>query len=554
MTINQSRRRRGNLNLGGEQAEADPLINVAFYESDDFMAIESRSDPRCFIIGRTGGGKSAALQHLEEVHKEHVIRITPEDLSLPYITDLSAFRYLDSLDVHLDLLFIALWKHVMLVELIRHRYNVDSPIAKQNFFRIIRDRVLRDPAKQQALDYLDEFEGKFWCEADVRVREITDKFQQRVQAEMNAGLTLPFGAQINAGGEREKTFSSESRAEQAERFQRIVNETQLARLNKMIAVLHEDILDSAQHFTYVIIDDLDRDWVDNRLTNDLIWCLFRTVHDLKRVKNLKVIVALRTNIFEQLSLGDRSAGQEEKYRSLILPMRWTKNDIESMLDERVKARADDIGRSDIRRILDLLPPSRHKVRGSAFDYLLDHTLMRPRDAISYVNQCLRISGDKPRLAWDDLLGAETPYSQERLLALRDEWKVSYPDIEKVFALFNGVTMPMNRSVLTRVLDDAMLLPADREFKGTVWMTRLSEVMLTSGSSQYDWVELYYSLLKVLFMTGFLGLSRGQSKEFIFSHHDTGFVDRVSNVESADSFLVHAAFWGALNIKTSSNQG
>lgn len=142
---------------------------MAFYESDDFMAMESRSDPRCFIIGRAGGGKSAALQHLEEVHKEHVIRITPEDVSLPYITDLSAFRYLDSLDVHLDLLFIALWKHVMLVELIRHRYNVDSPIAKQNFFRIIRDKVLRDPAKQQALDYLDEFEGKFWCEADVCV-------------------------------------------------------------------------------------------------------------------------------------------------------------------------------------------------------------------------------------------------------------------------------------------------------------------------------------------------------------------------------------------------
>jgi hypothetical protein len=106
-----TRRRRAKLqsgfSLGGESAEVDPLLEPAFFESSDYRVIQSRTDRRCFIIGRTGAGKSAALQHLEETEDDRVIRISPASLSMPYITDLQVFRYLDSLDVHLDLLWIA---------------------------------------------------------------------------------------------------------------------------------------------------------------------------------------------------------------------------------------------------------------------------------------------------------------------------------------------------------------------------------------------------------------------------------------------------------------
>ncbi len=134
--------------LGGEQAEADPLLEHSFFASSDYRIMESRVDRRCFVIGRTGAGKSAALQHLEEVRDEHVIRINPEDLSLPYIADLHVIRYLDSLNVNLDLFWIALWKHVLLVEIIRKRYNVSSPVAKQNFLTSLRELVVEDPGKR----------------------------------------------------------------------------------------------------------------------------------------------------------------------------------------------------------------------------------------------------------------------------------------------------------------------------------------------------------------------------------------------------------------------
>jgi hypothetical protein len=160
------------VSLGGQQAEADPLLERAFYESGHYKAAERQGDPRCFLIGRTGGGKSAVLRHLEASFPEHVIRIYPEDLSLPYITDLGAIKYLSSIDVNLDPLFIALWKHVLLVEVIKHRYRVNSPEAKQNFISSLMEKIKRDPSKKAALEYLSDFEGKFWCETDERVKDI----------------------------------------------------------------------------------------------------------------------------------------------------------------------------------------------------------------------------------------------------------------------------------------------------------------------------------------------------------------------------------------------
>lgn len=233
-----------------------------------------------------------------------MIRISPENLSLPYITNLQAIRYLDSLEVNLDTFWNTLWKHVLLVEIIRHRYGVSTPDAKKNVLQALMSKVQKDKAKQAALDYLNEFEGRFWCEADERVREITDKFTERIDAE--AGVKLNVGGNaLNAGGKSAYETSTESRAEQVHRFQRVVNENQLARLNKMVEVLDDDILDSAHDYRYVVIDDLDKEWVDERIANDLIRCLFATVYGLQHVRNLKVLVALRTNIFQELDFGRR---------------------------------------------------------------------------------------------------------------------------------------------------------------------------------------------------------------------------------------------------------
>ncbi|MCG5469493.1 zeta toxin family protein [Micromonospora sp. LAH09] len=533
-----NRRIQSDFNLGGGAAEADGLLQEAFFETGHYRAIVSRRERKCFLVGRTGSGKSAALQKVEEEHRSHVIRINPEDLSLPYITDLGVVRYLSSLDVHMDPLFIALWKHVLLIEIIKHRYNVDSPGAMQRFMSILMDRIKKDRSKQAALEYLEEFEGRFWCETDERVREITKRFESQIEAE--AGGKLPGTVGIKSSGSSTKTV--EERAEMAQRFQRIVNETQLPRLNKMMTVLDDDILDSPQHYTYIVIDDLDRDWADEKVKNDLIRCLFRTVAELVRVDNLKILVALRTNILESLDFG-QTGGQEEKFRALSLRVRWTRGDLHELLDGRTHVAAERHGLTHIQSLADLLPAPT-KNRPDPLGVILARTLMRPRDAIAFLNQCLENSSGEERITWEAIHSAEQSYSADRLLALRDEWKPTYAGIDRVLQNFTGAPRIMNSDELIIHLDNCILLSTDPDFSGNRWMAEVGNAALYGYG---DWAEMYHPLVKLLYNIGFLGCSLGKKNPMIYSHDDIDFMNKAATLREIASFAVHPAFQPALDV-------
>ncbi len=538
--------RGSNFSIGGEQAEADPLLMEAFYESDDYRTLASKGDPRCFVIARTGSGKSAVLQRLEEENSEHVVRVAPEDLSLNYITNLGVMRYLDDLGINLDPLFIALWKHVLLVELIRHRYKVDSHAAKLNFITTLREKIKRDPGKRAALDYLEEFQDRFWVEADERVREITEKFEEKINKEAKG--TISGGGDLTAtavvGKGVADTFSTETRRELVDRFKRIVNDTQMARLNKMLKVLDEDILDSVQNFTYVVIDDLDRDWVDESVANALVRCLFRAVLDLRRVRNLKVIVALRTNIFENLDFGQRTGGQEEKFRSLSLRMRWSPAELRDLVGSRLRVASAKRGNPS-NSIADVLPRT-NTTRGDAFDYMLARTLMRPRDIIAFVNETFAVSAGNERLSWEDIKTAEDSYSYKRLLALRDEWKMSYPDIDRVFSVFSGSVIPMSQSEFTRCVDDAALLLADPYFRGHEWLDQMTSAMWNNPAG--SWADWYGPLVALLYNIGFIGCSTGRQGTVRYVRTFPEFAERASNLEATTAFMIHPAFQAALDVR------
>ncbi|MEV0797003.1 hypothetical protein AB0I34_04910 [Kribbella sp. NPDC050281] len=529
--------------LGGQQAEADPLLEEAFDETNQYKAVSSRDDHRCFIIGRTGSGKSALLRRLECEYPDHVIRISPEDLSLTYVADLQSVRWLSEHEVHLDPFFVALWKHVLLVEIIKHRYQVDSSAGKQNFLALLADRLKRDKSQTEALRYLEDFQGKFWCEADERVRQIADRFESQINGAGSFDAKL---VKASAGGAI--TATQASKIEIVNRYQRIVNATQLPRLNQMIKVLDEDILESRQNFTFILIDDLDQDWADDSVVNALIRCLFRAVSDLQRVQNLKVLVALRTNIFEALDFGRRTGGQEEKFRALSMRLRWSTADLEAMLDERVRAAAAprDLEFTTVRHLL----PATNRARGDPLTFILRRTLMRPRDAIAYLNECLEGTVDNPRITWERIRAAESPYSHDRRLALRDEWKPTYPGIDEVLSTFEGRPYKLSRAQMSAALDEIATLAADHAFVGTSWLCRLTAEIW--NPEPCVWTDKYKDIIGLLFDIGFVGCV-GTGGQPVFSHDDPDYLDRPSKLARTTSFVVHPAFRNALDMTTPARQ-
>ncbi|MEU5672076.1 hypothetical protein ABZ749_17265 [Micromonospora sp. NPDC047753] len=556
MAVRQPKRRiRNEFTLGEGAAEYDGLLREAFYETWLYRAIVSRDDQRCFLIGRTGSGKSALFRQMEFEHGDHLIRLSPEDLSLTYIAELQVVRFLKSLDVHLDPLFIALWKHVLIIEIVKHRYQVDSPEAKQRFLNGLMDRIKRDKSKQEALKYLEDFDGKFWQETDERVKEIIEKFETQVKAE--AGAKIGAGLASFSGNAGDTVMESgEKRRELVNRFQRLVNETQLPRLNKMERVLNEDILDSAQHYTYIVIDDLDRDWADEQITNDLIRCLFRAVMDLKRVENLKILVALRTNIFEALDFG-RTGGQEEKFRGLSHTLRWSKNELRDLLDNRVSTAAQRHGLTDVKSMDELLPRT-NPTRGNPLEYILSRTLLRPRDAIAFLNECFTLSNGKEKLTWTAIQSAESAYSKNRLLALRDEWKPTYPGIEELLTAFTRSPNTLDWDEMRRRLAECAVLIAEPDFPGRTWLTPIAEP-LWSASSSDDTAEVHQPLIRLLHNIGFIGCittveeaigseRRQVDEPAIYNNDQPSFADHVSNLRRVSAFTVHPAFRPALDIR------
>lgn len=541
-----SKRFKSNFTFGGSVAESDHLLSSAYWDNGDFDAIESHEDRRCFLIGRTGSGKSAAFQRLIEKYPQKVIRIDPENLSLPYILNIDAIHKMLDLGVHIETFMTTLWKHVIVVEILRHRYIINTPEQKQNILQSLMDNLKRDPAKIKALQYLDQFGDKFWCETDERVKQIADTLVQKIGATGGLDASIS-GIGIKGSGNMEETLTQESKQEIAAKYQRLINETQLPRLNEMLVILNNEILDSKQHFTYLVIDDLDKEWIDEKLANLLIRCLFQTVVDLQKVTHLKILIALRTNIFQQLNYGKQSrGGQEEKFRVLSLNLRWTINDLQNLLNIRADAASQYYQIDPPKSLSEMLPPV-NKRSDNALSYILGHTLMRPRDAILFLNSAVREASGKDRITWDNIHVAEKTYSKERLLALRDEWKDPYLDIDKVLEKFRHKTARLSRDNISLVIDDITMVLAERDFLGQQWLEPICEPLYAAGSTQKTWFEQYGKLINLLYNISFIGIVKGGQGRASYSYENTESILHTSNLPENISFEIHPAFHRALDI-------
>ena len=546
----------GRFNLGGSAAETDPLLAHAFYSNPDYETIASQQDPSVFVVGRTGSGKSASFDNLQREYPGKVILLNPENLALPYLTNLDVIRQLTDLGVHLEPFFRALWKHVILVEVLRHRYRITDEESKWRMIEELKRKLKHDSGRSRALDYLSEFGDKFWCETHERVMQIAEMFKSKVESQRGgeASLQLPLppgsaSAGIRVGTTTGIDHSIEARSELTSKYQRIVQESQLPRLNEMIVVLNDTILESPQNFTYLLIDDLDKDWVEAGHRIRLIRCLLDAVVDMAKVRNLKIVVALRTNIFRQLDYGSLQYGhQEEKILGMMLPLRWTKSDLTALVEQRVHAASDHFHLEPPLTLSGFLP--NRGGRGDALDYVFERTMLRPRDVIMYLNAAVRVAGEPRKLNWGHITGAEDEYSKDRLRALRDEWRDPYLDIDKALEEFRDAPAVMSREEFTDRLDNIALLPADTTFRGTTWLSQFTEDIFEGNSDRKPWEQLYGALTNLLFEIGFLGVAYPQSYQEIYSYTLEGRADSPAiDMSPSTRFVIHEAYRAALNNRT-----
>jgi hypothetical protein len=191
--------------------------------------------------------------------------------------------------------------------------------------------------------------------------------------------------------------------------------------------LLDSILEDPKRRYYIVIDRLDEDWIDEKLRYLLIRALIETVRDFSKVRNAKIIIALRYDLIDRVIRLSRGPGfQEEKYESLYLDLNWSSDQLLQILDARISRLVRQSYTKELVTHKDVLPEFVNK--SPTADYILERTLMRPRDVIMFFNACIRQARDNPVISPQMLKEAEGEYSRQRLRSLADEWIADYPDL------------------------------------------------------------------------------------------------------------------------------
>ena len=183
---------------------------------------------------------------------------------------------------------------------------------------------------------------------------------------------------------------------------------------------------------------------------------------------------------------------------------------------------------------------------SALPYILERTFFRPRDVISYVNLCLALAEERPRISWQVIHEAEEKYSKGRLKSLFDEWLARCPSLQRISEMLIGLPETFTRSAFSETaLDDLAASLAERSSDDEVG--KLCESLL-SPESRHTLGDLTSASLKLLYHVGVIGVKMSPESPRVWSYREGEDLSQ-GDMKRALSFRVHKMFWRALRIKT-----
>jgi hypothetical protein len=342
-----------------------------------------------------------------------------------------------------------------------------------------------------------------------------------------------------------RKLTEEQREDVVHRAQEVVNKVQIADLSRVIDLLDDVLLRDSQKRYYIIIDKLDEDWVEDRLRFRLIRALLETTLDFGHVKNLKIILAIRNDLLDRVYRYTRDAGfQEEKYRTITLQIRWNRYHLTQLLDARISQLVREQYTNHGVTHEDILPEKMGKKK-KTIDYMLERTLLRPRDIIQFFNACIREADGSTFISQSSLREAEGVYSRERLRALADEWYGLYPNLLHLTDILKRrkevfqITEITNQQLTDNCLN---LLASGRGENGLD-----IDLMKMIYEDQISIDDYRINVILIFYKVGLVGIKTDSYSRFSWS--DSGSISVSSaEIHLESKITVHPMFWRCLGIE------
>jgi hypothetical protein len=519
--------------IGSPDAETDRVLMGAFITNDAVSSVLEMSNQKSIIIGRTGSGKSALLQYVEKT-QEKVTRIEPEAMSLRFLSNSTILKYFRELGINLNFFYKVLWKHVFMIELLK-LYFGDDIFKKQNWYEYISEKFTikgkKNPKKERAIEYLKKWSNDFWLDTEKRVKEIENVVESKFLFETGKKWTDILGGLKSEDNVKQTTIEEyRGKAEQ------IINDVQAEEIFEIINIMKFDLFDGTRKF-FIIIDDLDKEWIPTDIRYDLISAMVEVVKEFQVFEGVKIVIALRDNLHQILFSGlQHKGGQREKFKPLYLHLEWNKYQLQELVNKRLELVTD----SSL-NIKSAFQKS-YNSHTTGFDYMLDRTFLRPRDVISFVNHAIENANNKSFFTLDIIKKAEIYYSIDRLQAIEDEWGENYGEIKDLYSFLVG---KYNGFRIKNLKEEEFinLLAGDNEdakYKGEL----LDIVKKFKREGKFH--SIVKDLMFLLYQIGIVGIKKGPEFEISFYYNKETLVT-LSDLELDSKVYVHKAFYSVLKI-------
>lgn len=510
---------RNNDEIGKLEAETDSYLESCFYESNVFKGIinfdSSEKNPdftRRIIVGRTGSGKSALLKKiLDKGNIKLHDTIEAENTIFEHINNNVFISDLISKNIDLRGFYKSLWLHVLLMKVIPAVYRS----SYQSFFDEVKELIggKKKPYKPEiANEYIEQFKENFFN--DKALIEISNKLEQDLSFKLG-NSTIGFGAKVS---------NSDMSKIQSETSSYVSREL-LFKQKELIKILKEEFSNSGQVRIVISIDDLDKSWLStSSIRYDFINALLEAFRELLDIKSVKILISIRTDIL--MGIYKNSLRQDEKDQSLIYSISWNKTEIREIIDARINYLVKNKYQSS--KTILMKDIFNFKIDGvDADDYILDRTMLRPRDAINFVNICLSECDGMVNMNADIVLIAEEKFYSSRKRALVTEWKSIYPFIEEYLDALS--LLSVSEFTITETI---------QKVKDEITQYLLDRLLNDQEDDQHTKILMNFDeLLKVWFVVGVIGIKKTASLK-IYSSFDKPNLD-ITDMKR--TFVIHPLF-------------
>lgn len=504
---------RKNTTIGNLDAETDSFLETCFIKTDAYKTLLEFEDGTDFykriIVGRTGSGKTALIKRLETESTLYACEcIEAEKTIFEYVKNNIFISKLIENNIDLRIFFKALWVHVILIKII------EMDIGQRSFL----GNLFSNKEKKDIYNYIDSYNDTFFQDEALTI--ITERFENSVGAELKQ---LPAGATASSKEESEKRTQSITN--------NYVNKELLYKQKKIIKYIESEYNQSNKQKKLIVnIDDLDKNWLlTKEIKYDFINALLDAFKEFLNLGTVKVIVSIRTDILE--GVYKNNLRQDEKDKSLIIPIEWTKVEIIELLDKRLDFLLEDkYQKKKSAKFNDIFDFKINSIAAS--EYILRRTMLRPRDAIDFVNCCFKAADGETELKIEHVLAGEEDYFTSRKKALIKEWKSIYPEISTYLDL---IQICDTKEFTIQQLKEKLQSIKNKLFEACneddELISKLFEDKITDE-------KLLESILDIWFAIGIIGIKKASSV-VIYSRYEKEHLD-ISDYDK--NFVIHDLYW------------